>query len=83
MKHKGTPGVSRATIKDDFKLLGQAKAHQIAYLLTEDARTLSKYCEELRAQRKLPTRVIKLSSGFDKSHFDPAGQHDIDANLQP
>ena len=81
-EHKGTPDVSRATIKDDFKLLGQAKAHQIAYLVTEDVRTLSKYCEELNARGKLPTRAIILSEGFDKSHFDPAGQHDFDATLQ-
>jgi len=63
-EHKGTPDVSRATIKDDFKLLGQAKAHQIAYLVTEDVRTLSKYCEELNARGKLPTRAIILSEGF-------------------
>lgn len=78
---KGTPGVTRVALKDDFKLLGQAKANDLAYVITEDASSLYKFCEDLRAKRALPTRAIKLEDGFDKSHFDPAGQHDFEANL--
>jgi predicted nucleic acid-binding protein len=82
-RHKAAPGISRNALKDDFKLLGQAKANGIAYLITEDGRSLYKYCEELRAKHALTTRAIKLEDGFDKSHFNPAGQHDFDATLQP
>ena len=82
-RFKGTTGVTRDALKDDFKLLGQAKANDLAYVITEDTSSLYKFCEDLRAQRALPTRAIKLEGGFDKSHFDPAGQHDFDAGLEP
>lgn len=79
--YKGTPGVVRDSLKDDFKLLGQMKMNDIAFMVTEDAQTLYKFCTELRAKHQLSTRAIKLEDGFDKSHFDPAGQHDFEARL--
>jgi hypothetical protein len=45
--------------------------------ITEDERTLYKYCRELRANGETGTKPIKLIDGFDKSHFDPAGQKDL------
>lgn len=78
---KGTPGVPRDALKDDFKLLGQAKVQDLAFVITEDASSLYRFCRELRAQSALRTRAIKLEDGFDKSHFDPTGQHDFDAGL--
>jgi hypothetical protein len=78
---KGTPGVVRDALKDDFKLLGQVKANDIGYVITEDARSLYKFCQELKAKNALSAKAIKLEDGFDKSHFDPAGQHDFDVNL--
>ncbi len=78
---KGTPGVTRDALKDDFKLLGQAKVQDLAFVITEDASSLYKYCAALRAQSALRTRAIKLEDGFDKSHFNPTGQHDFDAGL--
>ncbi len=80
-QYKGTPGVPRAALKDDFKLLGQVKAHDIAHVITEDAASLHKFCVELRTKRVLFARAIKLEDGFDKSHFDPMGQKDFDAGL--
>lgn len=80
-KYKGTPGVARDSLKDDFKIIGQVKANDIAFLITEDARSLFKFCQELRMKHVLKTRPIKLEDGFDRSHFDPAGQHDFDAGL--
>ena len=79
---KGTPGVARDALKDDFKLLGQVKANDIGFVITEDGRSLFKFCQELRTKRALSARPIKLEDGFDKSHFDPAGQHDFDTALQ-
>lgn len=78
---KGEPGTSRDALKDDFKLLGQAKARDIAFILTEDARTLYRYCTELKTAHKLTTKAVKLVDGFDKSHFEPGGQHDFDMTL--
>lgn len=77
---KGEPNVPRAALKDDFKLLGQAKANDIAFLITEDG-SLHKFCQELKGKSLLPTRPIKLEDGFSKSYFDPAGQHDLDETL--
>jgi hypothetical protein len=80
--YKGSPGVARDALKDDFKLLGQLKVSDIAFVITEDARSLYKFCCELRAKRLLATRAIKLEDGFDKSHLDAAGQHDFDTKLE-
>lgn len=80
--YKGEPGVARDALKDDFKLLGQAKARDIGFLITEDARSLYKYCQALRAKGALSTRAIKLVDGFDRSHFNAAGQHDFEVNLE-
>ncbi|MCB1104694.1 MAG: hypothetical protein KDK74_08190 [Cephaloticoccus sp.] len=81
VRHKGAEGVPRDALKDDFKLLGQAKANDLAYVITEDATSLHKFCMELNQTRKLSTRAIKLEDGFDKSYFDPAGQHDFEESL--
>ena len=78
---KGTPGVARDALKDDFKLLGQVKAHDIGFVITEDGRSLYKFCQELQEKHIFSARAIKLEDGFDKSYFDPAGQHDFDARL--
>jgi len=80
-KYKGTPGTTRVALKDDFKILGQAKAYQVAYLITEDESSLYKFCEDLRHKGIISTRAIKLSDGFNKSHFDPAGQKDFETEL--
>lgn len=79
---KGEAGANRDALKDDFKLLGQAKAQDLAYVITEDARTLYRYCTELKATSKLATKAVKLADGFDKSHFEPGGQHDFDATWE-
>jgi len=79
--YKGTAGVSRAALKDDFKILGQAKSYQIAYIITEDGSSLYKFCEDLRRRALIPTRAIKLIDGFNKSHFNPSGQQDFETKL--
>jgi len=79
---KGTAGVARDALKDDFKLLGQAKAHDLAFVITEDATSLFKFCALLRTSAALRTRPIKLEDGFDKSHFDPVGQRDFETRLE-
>lgn len=71
----------RVALKDDFKLLGQAKARGFGFLITDDEETLYAVCEELRRQGELATRAIKLQGGFSKAHFDPMGQHDFDTTL--
>lgn len=81
-KYKGTTNASRDRLKDDFKILGQARQHDIAFLITEDARTLYYFCLELKKSGQLNTRPIKLIDGFDISHFDPHGQHSFESELK-
>ncbi len=81
--YKGTPGVARDALKDDFKLLGQVKANDIAFVITEDERSLYKFCGELRAKHVLSARAVKLEDGFDKSHFEPNGQWDFEVLENP
>ena len=80
--YKGTPGVARDALKDDFKLLGQVKAQDIAFVITEDEKSLYRFCRELREKHVLGARAIKLEDGFDTSYFDSAGQHDFDAVIE-
>lgn len=59
------------------------KANDIAFVLTEDRRSLCKLCCELRAKHALYARTVKLEDGFDKSHFEPDGQRDFEQGLEP
>lgn len=70
----------RAVVRDDVKLLAQASHEDIAYILTEDASTLHKYCERLRASGHLQTRAIMLKDGFDTSVVREDGQTDWVSN---
>ena len=73
---------TRAALKDDFKLLGQAKANDVQLVLTADDRTLARYCAVLRAAGEIRAGPVRLSDGFDKSHWDPARQRDFDGQLK-
>jgi hypothetical protein len=67
---------NRAVVRDDVKLLAQASHEDIAFILTEDASTLHKYCERLRSSGHLQTRAITLKNGFDTSALREGGQTD-------
>lgn len=69
-------GDSRAVVRDDLKLLAQADKESISIVLTEDAKTLHKYCDRLRQQGVLRTRTILLANGFDSSGLREDGQRD-------
>lgn len=68
---------SRAAVRDDVKLLAQASHEGIGFILTEDASTLHKYCERLRAAGQMQTRAVKLADGFDASALNEDGQLDL------
>lgn len=67
---------SRMVARDDVKLLAQASEESVNFILTEDAATLHKYCERLRAAGALQTRTILLSDGFDAGTLSEGGQLD-------
>lgn len=69
-------GDDRAVVRDDVKLLAQARHEGIHFLLTEDASTLRKYCERLRATGHMQSRTILLADGFDPNSLLDDGQID-------
>lgn len=71
---------ARHVVRDDVKLIAQASKEEISFILTEDASTLQKYCEKLRAGSTIQVRTIKLVDGFDSSAFRADGQRGL--NLQ-
>ncbi|RXK54517.1 hypothetical protein ESB00_01050 [Oleiharenicola lentus] len=63
----------RVVLKDDFKVLGQAAANDVQYIITGD-KGLHAICSDLRKERKLRTWSICMSDGFSHSHFDASKQ---------
>jgi hypothetical protein len=76
------PGAERQALKDDFKIIGHARARNFGYLITDDADTMFRYCEELRRQGHLNLRAIKLQAGFSLEPFSPDGQADFGKVLE-
>lgn len=67
----------RDAVKDDFKIIAQAKEQDVTYLITEDANSMKPYCEELAQEGKIDFRVVPLSEGFDISFINDDGQTEI------
>ncbi len=60
----------RVRVKDDFKLIAQCQCEGISHVLTEDASTLTKYLDRLRAEGRSQARGVLLREGFDAAWFD-------------
>ena len=67
----------RDAVKDDFKIIAQAKEQDVSFLITEDANSMKPYCEELKKEDKLNFKVIPLSEGFDVSYLNADGQTEM------
>lgn len=67
----------RDAVKDDFKIIAQAREQAAVYLITEDAGSMKPYCEELKREGKIQFNVIPLSAGFDVSFVNGNGQTEI------
>lgn len=67
----------RHVARDDVKLIAQACHEAIPFILTEDASTLHKYCERLKAAGQCQTRAITLAEGFDVCAFREDGQRGL------
>ncbi len=63
-------GDDRAVVKDDVKLIAQAICESLTHLLTEDARTLARYLEQLRSAGECSVQPILLKDGFDSAWFN-------------
>ncbi len=67
----------RDAVKDDFKIIAQAKEQNVTHLITEDGNSMKPYCEELKKEGKVGFDVIPLSAGFDISFVNGNGQREI------
>ncbi len=67
----------REVVRDDVKLIAQASDEGIHFVLTEDAKTLYKYCERLRTNGHVQVRAVKLVDGFGPSALRADGQSDL------
>lgn len=72
-KYKGAP---RDALKDDFKIIAQAEVRKVAYLITDDADTMYKYCKSLKEAGQVSFDAIRLQDGFDLSLLN-GGQKDF------
>lgn len=73
----------RHVARDDVKLIAQACHESIPFILTEDASSLYKYCERLRAAGLCQTRAITLRAGFDLCAFREDGQRGLSLDDGP
>ena len=67
----------RDAVKDDFKIIAQAKEQDVTHLITEDANSMKPYCEELKKEGKIDFDVIPLSEGFAVSFINGNGQTEM------
>lgn len=70
-------GINRQSLKDDFKIIGQAHARGFGYVITDDEETMFRYCEDLRKAGRTHLRGIKLQSGFSLEALTADGQKDF------
>jgi hypothetical protein len=64
------PGDDRVRVKDDFKLIAQCQCEGVTHVLSEDASTLTKYLDRLRALGSVATRGVLLRDVFDPAWFE-------------
>ena len=70
-------GGDRQSLRDDFKIIGHAESRNFGHLITDDADTMFRYCETLRAGGQVKVRGLKLQDGFTTQAFTPDEQGDF------
>lgn len=74
---------SRASVQVDVGLLAQAQANGLRAILTEDADTLKRFCDQLRDLGRLDCHAVLLSEGFDPSRLENPGAPGLAFPSQP
>ncbi|MGH8190841.1 MAG: type II toxin-antitoxin system VapC family toxin [Rhodanobacteraceae bacterium] len=68
-----TVAAERPAVKVDIALLAQAHLNGIDVILTEDEKTLKRFCDILRERQLLRCHALLLAEGFDPERLaDPA-----------
>ena len=68
----------RDAVKDDFKIMAQAEEQNVRFLVTEDAETLTRYSDRLRADGRVRFRLVQIKDGFDETLVNRDGQRGLD-----
>lgn len=68
----------RDCVINDLKILGQAVAEGIDFVLTEDENTLAKFARRLEAGGHSSTRILLLKNGFDPGLLENPDQQLLD-----
>lgn len=74
-------GVERQALKDDIKIIAQAAGVDAEFVITDDAESFYRYCQDLKAAGEAQFKVIKLEDGFDRAFFDANGQREFTDDL--
>lgn len=75
------PGIERAALKDDVKIIAQAAGADVEFIITDDTESFYRYCKSLKETGDVRFKTIKLEDGFDRAFFDPNGQRDFEDGL--
>ena len=76
-------GAPRMAVKDDIKIIAQAAVCDALCAISEDADTLLRYVDKLKAANRITVRPISLHEPFDRSHFEANGQRDFMDTMEP
>lgn len=65
---------SRAEYRDDIKLMAQAQANDIDFIITDDHTTLARYCKILKEAGMFSPTVLPINEEFNEAWFNDNGQ---------
>jgi len=71
-KRERPEGVARDSIKDDIKIIAQAKGVDAEFIITRDGNSLVRYCAAFREKNLITVKTINIADGFDAGHFEDA-----------
>lgn len=74
--------VARDALKDDIKIIAQAKIVDAEFAITDDGDSFHRYCATFKAAGDVQFKAIKLEDGFDRSFLDAGGQRDFTDELK-
>jgi len=74
---------SRASLKDDVKIIAQAIVKDSAWIITDEKRAFYNFACELKEAGKAQFQPLKLVDGFDISYLEPGGQRQISYDVDP
>lgn len=69
------PGITRQAVKDDLKIIAQAVAKAVAFVISDDHDTFAKYVGRLQEQSEgVEFTMLLLRDGFDAGNFRAGGK---------